>query len=63
MVGKALCMAKMMTRAGRFWKKDMVPAIEACKKQPKDDVISYMIKDNYTKRGMIMEALSYGGRA
>ena len=28
---------------------------------PKDDVISYMVKENYSKKGMIMECLSYGG--
>ena len=60
-LGKLLFMAKMMLRVGSFWKQDMVPAIEARRKQPKDDVISYMIKENYTKKGMIMEALSYGG--
>jgi cytochrome P450 len=53
--------AKMLVRVGRFWKLDLVPAIEARRKQPKDDVISYMVKENYSKKGMIMEALSYGG--
>jgi cytochrome P450 len=53
--------AKMMLRVGRFWKQDLAPAIEARRKEPKDDVISYMVKENYSKKGMIMEALSYGG--
>ncbi len=53
--------AKMLIRVGRFWKHDMLPAIEARRKQPQDDVISYMVKENYSKKGMIMEALSYGG--
>jgi cytochrome P450 len=52
---------KMLTRVGRFWKNDLSPAIEARRKEPKDDVISYMVKENYTKKGMIMEAMSYGG--
>jgi cytochrome P450 len=60
-LGKAMFMAKMMFHVGRFWKRDMVPAIAARRKAPKDDVISYMVKENYSKRGMIMEALSYGG--
>ena len=60
-IGKAVFGAKMLIRVGRFWKHDMVPAIEARRMQPQDDVISYMVKENYSKRGMIMEALSYGG--
>ena len=60
-LGKALATARMVYHAGRFWSKDMVPAIAARRIHPKDDVISYMVKENYTKRGMIMEALSYGG--
>jgi cytochrome P450 len=60
-IKKAIFMAKVLARVGRFWKKDMVPAIEARKKQPKDDVITYMVKEGYSKRGMITEALSYGG--
>lgn len=53
--------AKMLLYVGRFWKHDMLPAIEARRKQPRDDVISYMVKENYSKKGMIMECLSYGG--
>lgn len=53
--------AKMLIRVGRFWKHDLSPAIEARRKEPKDDVISFMVKENYSKKGMIMEALSYGG--
>jgi cytochrome P450 len=60
-LAKAVATARMVLRANSFWKHDMVPAIEARRKQPKDDVISYMVKENYSKRGMIMEALSYGG--
>jgi cytochrome P450 len=61
LLGKALYAVQMLVRVGRFWKQDMVPAIAARRKQPKDDVISYMVKENYSKKGMIMEALSYGG--
>ncbi|MDB5723975.1 MAG: cytochrome [Novosphingobium sp.] len=53
--------AKMLIRAGKFYKYDMVPAIAARRANPKDDVISHMVKENYTKKGMIMECLSYGG--
>lgn len=58
---KAINMARMMWRVGVFWKQDLSPAIEARRKAPKDDVITYMVKENYSKKGMIMEALSYGG--
>lgn len=59
--GKVAFTARMMLRVGRFWRHDLLPAIDARRKQPKDDVISYMVKENYSKKGMIMEALSYGG--
>jgi len=51
----------MIPRVGKFWKHDLAPAIEARKREPKDDVISFMVKENYSKKGMIMECLSYGG--
>jgi cytochrome P450 len=53
--------ARMLVRVNRFWKKDLIPAIEARRREPKDDVISHMVKENYSKKGMIMECLSYGG--
>ncbi|MCB2059887.1 MAG: cytochrome P450 [Novosphingobium sp.] len=52
---------KSVFRVGKFWKHDLLPAIEARRIEPKDDVISYMVKENYSKKGMIMECLSYGG--
>ena len=52
---------KMLIRVGRFYKNDLAPAIEARRKEPREDVISYMVKENYSKKGMIMESLSYGG--
>lgn len=52
---------KAAIRVGRFYKRDLAPAIEARKKEPKDDVISYMVEHNYSKKGMLMECLSYGG--
>ncbi|MCJ2177687.1 cytochrome P450 [Novosphingobium album (ex Hu et al. 2023)] len=61
MLKKLLFRALMMIRVGRFWKHDLLPVIEARRKEPKDDVISYMVKENYSRKGMIMEALSYGG--
>jgi cytochrome P450 len=60
-IGNLIFGIKMMIRAGRFYKKDMVPAIEARKVAPREDVISYMVQENYSKKMMIMECLSYGG--
>src|SRR3546814_16004185 len=36
--------ARMMVRLGRFWRHDLAPAIEARRKEPRDDVITYMVK-------------------
>lgn len=53
--------AKMAVRVGRFWKHDLKPAIEARRREPKDDVISHLLKDNHSNSLIIMECLSYGG--
>ncbi len=58
---KLVLNARMLIAVGRFYKHDMLPAIAARKIQPKDDVLSHLVKENYSKRGMIMECLSYGG--
>ncbi len=60
-LGSLIFAARMLTRVNRFYKHDMAPAIAARRVAPKDDVISYMVKENYSKKGMIMECLSYGG--
>jgi len=60
-IGKAVFMLKSIYRVQQFWKKDLSPAVEARRKNPTDDVISHMVKENFSKKGMIMEALSYGG--
>lgn len=39
----------------------IVPATEARRKEPKDDVISYMVKENYSKQAMIIECQTYAG--
>lgn len=53
--------AKMAVRVGRFWKHDLKPAIEARRTEPRDDVISHLLKDNHSNSLIIMECLSYGG--
>jgi cytochrome P450 len=54
-------MAKAMLRVGRFYRHDLAPAIAARRQEPREDVISYMVEKNYSKKGMIFECLSYGG--
>jgi len=50
-----------LIRVYRVWKHDIVPAMEARRKEPRDDVISFMVKENYPRKGIIMECMSYGG--
>jgi len=46
---------------GRFWKHDLKPAVEARRKQLQDDVISTLVQQNMSRKGMIIECMSYGG--
>jgi len=50
-----------LLRVAKVWKHDIAPAIAARRIEPRDDVISYMVRENYSKKGMIVECLSYGG--
>ena len=52
---------KMLMRVAKLWKNDISPAIEARRKEPKDDVISFMVKENYPKKSIIVDVMSYGG--
>jgi cytochrome P450 len=47
-------------RCMEFYRKDIAPAVEARRATPKDDVISYMVKEGYSQRAMIIECLTYG---
>jgi cytochrome P450 len=60
-IDRFLQMAKMLLAVNKFWKHDMQPAIAARKVTPKEDVLSHLVGENFSKRGMIMECLSYGG--
>jgi len=60
-LSKLVLGVKMLLAVNSFYKRDMVPAIAARKIQPKDDVLSHLVKENFSKRGMIMECLSYAG--
>ncbi len=43
-----------------FYDRHIAPAVEASRKEPKDDVISYMVQENYSKIAMMMEVSTYG---
>jgi cytochrome P450 len=48
-------------RVLNFYRKDIAPAAAARRKEPREDVISYMVKEGYSKKAMIIECLTYGG--
>jgi cytochrome P450 len=48
-------------RVMELFKKDIQPAIAARKDNPRDDVMSYMIQNNYSKKGMLIEIMTYAG--
>lgn len=43
-----------------FFDLHIAPAVEARRKEPRDDVISYMTRENYSKTAMMMEVSTYG---
>jgi hypothetical protein len=47
-------------RMQNFYRKDVVPAVAARRKAPREDVISHMIRENYSKRAMLLECMIYG---
>jgi cytochrome P450 len=44
-----------------FYQDHILPAAEARRKEPKDDVVSYMVKENYSMMAMIIECQTYAG--
>jgi len=63
LLGRLTYSGRLLWHVGRFWKRDLSPAIKARRAVPQDDVISFMVQENYSKKCMMMEALSYGGTA
>ncbi|AXQ30500.1 cytochrome P450 [Solimonas sp. K1W22B-7] len=47
-------------KALEFMRKDLKPAVKARRIEPREDVISYMVKENYSKKAMFIECLTYG---
>ncbi|SDC26232.1 Cytochrome P450 [Sphingomonas sp. YR710] len=40
---------------------DILPAAEARRAHPGDDVMSYMVQNNYSRKGMLVEVMTYAG--
>jgi cytochrome P450 len=57
---RALKMLMFAVRLQSFYRKDVKPAVAARKKAPREDVISHMIKEKYSKRAMLLECMIYG---
>jgi len=45
----------------KLYNDHIVPAAEARRKEPKDDVVSYMVRENYSKQAMVIECQTYAG--
>jgi cytochrome P450 len=52
--------AKRERKSQNFYDRHVAPAVEARRSDPKDDVVSYMVKEGYSKASMIMECMTYG---
>ncbi len=44
-----------------FYRKDLAPAVRARQAKNRDDVIGYMVRQNYSTKAMIIECLTYAG--
>jgi cytochrome P450 len=62
---KPLLMGRYQRERGKLIEKlyndHIVPAAEARRKEPKDDVVSYMVKEGYSKQAMVIECQTYAG--
>lgn len=52
--------AVMAWRAMVLIRKDLKPAVEARKRAPREDVVSYMVKEGYSTKAMLIECMTYG---
>jgi cytochrome P450 len=59
-IKRLLSQALLGIRAFQFMRKDLQPAVIARQAEPRDDVISYMIREKYSKKAMFIECLTYG---
>jgi cytochrome P450 len=59
-IRKLLNKIRLGIKAAIFIRKDLNPAVAARRANPREDVISYMIKENYSQKAMFIECLTYG---
>lgn len=52
--------AIMAWRAMVLIRKDLKPAVEARKRAPREDVVSYMVREGYSTKAMLIECMTYG---
>lgn len=57
---KTINKVRLGIKAAIFIRKDLNPAVAARRANPREDVISYMIKENYSQKAMFIECLTYG---
>jgi cytochrome P450 len=50
-----------VSRIMKLYKEHVAPAAEARRKNPGSDVMTYMVQNNYSKKGMIIEVMTYAG--
>lgn len=52
-----------LVMAGRAWnliRKDLKPAVAARKSNPRDDVITFMVREHWSTKSMLIECMTYG---
>jgi len=57
--GGLLYALRSMYHTGRFWWQDIKPAMRARKGHEKEDVLSYMVAENYSRKAILIECMTY----
>lgn len=53
--------ARFAARVMKLYREHITPAAEARRKKPGNDVMTYMVQNNYSMKGMIIEVMTYAG--
>jgi cytochrome P450 len=53
--------ARIAFNMWNFYRKDLGPAVRARRATDRDDVIGYLVRNNYSTKAMIIECLTYAG--
>ncbi len=53
-------MARLMFHLQLFYREHVSPAVAARRAAPREDVVSHMIREKYSKRSMLLECMIYG---